>query len=199
MNAAAAASDDESEEAFLDALQAMPIDPIIIADDTSNTRKKKDPKPKRSQEVHISTGSFAGWGGISPLVKLHALAVFIRTSTIHHDRWIAIAGRSFGIDNATRWNSWYSILDIAIKKRPEIMAFLADYRGDLPNTLNDEDWDFLKNTHTFLQPFWQATLRGEKDSATLDHALSTMDLLLHWFEKSKVSLFYIYYAITYAF
>ena len=184
--------------AFLDALRVMPTDPNITADDTTNTRKK-GAKPKRSREADISTGSFAGWGGISPLVKLHDLAVFIRSSTIHHDRWIAIAGRSFGIDNVTRWNSWYSILDVAINKRPEIMAFLADYRGDLPDTLTNEDWDFLKNTHTFLQPFWQATLRGEKDSATLDHALSTMDLLLHWFEKSKVCLFYIYYAITYAF
>ena len=79
------------------------------------------------------------------------------------------------------------------------MAFLADYRRDLPDTLTNEDWDFLKNTHTFLQPFQQATLRGEKDSTTLDHALSMMDLLLHWFEKSKVCLFSIYYAITYAF
>ena len=30
------------------------------------------------------------------------------------------------------------------------MAFLADYRGDLPYTLTNEDWDFLKNTHTFF-------------------------------------------------
>jgi len=172
----------------------MPIDPKITADDTSNTRKK-GAKPKRSREADISTESFAGWGGISPLVKLHALAAFIRSSTIHHDRWIAIAGRSFGIDNATRWNSWYNILDIAIKKRPEIMAFLADYRGDLPDSLTNDDGDFLKNTLAFLQPFWRGTLRGEKDTATLDHALSTMDLLLHWFEKSKVCFLYIYYAI----
>ena len=66
------------------------------------------------------------------------------------------------------------------------MAFLSDYRSNLPNTLTDKDWDILKETHRFLQPFWEATLHGQKETVSLDQTLATMDALLLWFEQQKV-------------
>jgi hypothetical protein len=77
-------------------------------------------------------------------------------------------------------------------KQAEIMVFLSEHRAELPNLLTDEDWDILKETHIFLQPFWQATLGGEKGNSSLDHSLATIDQLLLWFEKQKVYIFLYY-------
>lgn len=52
----------------------------------------------------------AGWRSMGPLGKLHNIDVFIRSSTVHSDAWQRLAGRALGIDNATRWNSWYMLL-----------------------------------------------------------------------------------------
>jgi hypothetical protein len=68
------------------------------------------------------------------------------------------------------------------------MIFQSQYRAELPYLLTDEDWDILMETYTFLKPFWQATLGGEKANSSLAHALATMDKLLLWFEKQKVLL-----------
>lgn len=66
------------------------------------------------------------------------------------------------------------------------MLFLSRYRADLPNQLTDDDWYLLRHTHTFLQPFYQATLRGQDDAASLDQTLAAMDALLLHFEDAKV-------------
>lgn len=127
-----------------------------------------------------------GWGACTTLAILHELAVYIRVSTIHHDEWLHIVGRDLGIDNATRWNSWYKIIDVALQKKAEIMVFLSNHHSELPTSLANHDWDILRETHTFLQPFWEATLDGERANSTLDHSLDTMDSLLLWFEKQTV-------------
>lgn len=129
---------------------------------------------------------FSGWGATSTLTKLHELAVYIRVSTNHHDEWFQIVGRDLGIDNATRWNSWYDIIDVAINKKAKIMLFMSEYHSELPSTLTDQDWDILRETHTFLQPFWEATLGGQREDSGLAFSLSTMDELLLWFEEQKV-------------
>jgi hypothetical protein len=56
----------------------------------------------------------AGWRIIGPLGKLHNIALFIRNSTIYNDAGDDIAGKALGIDNVTRWYSWFRLLDAAI-------------------------------------------------------------------------------------
>ncbi|XP_044717983.1 transposase-like protein [Hirsutella rhossiliensis] len=96
----------------------------------------------------------AGWRSIGPMGKLHNIAVFIRNSTIHNDAWDDIAGRALGIDNITRWNSWFKLLDAAISQ------------------------EVLKMTHELLQPFHQATLEQQMQWASIDQVLENMDILL---------------------
>ena len=74
---------------------------------------------------------YAGWQGISALQKLHDLAVWLRSSSIHSDNWRGTVGISLGIDNATRWSSWYQVIDNAIKKKNQINQFLLDYDREL--------------------------------------------------------------------
>jgi hypothetical protein len=96
--------------------------------------------------------------------------------------------RSLGIDNTTRWSSWYKVIGAALEKKTQIVQFMVDHDKDigLTNLLRDADWDILPKTHTFLQPFTEATLITEGDKASICSTLRLMDGLLNHFEKAKV-------------
>ena len=58
------------------------------------------------------------------------------------------------IDNATRWNSWYKVIDVAIKYKGKFLIFLSEHEADLhDNILTAIDWEMLQKTLDFLQPF----------------------------------------------
>jgi hypothetical protein len=129
----------------------------------------------------------AGWRSMGPLGKLHNIAVFIQSSTVHSDAWQRLAGRALGIDNATRWNSWYMLLRTALEKRDKLMMFQQEHHKALgEDSLTQDDWDVLRLTADFLQPFWQATLAQQKKWSSLDQLLYHMDILLKHFEDAKV-------------
>ncbi|KAM4067442.1 transposase-like protein [Hirsutella rhossiliensis] len=96
--------------------------------------------------------------------KLHNIAVFIRNSTIHNDAWDDIAGKALGIDNITRWNSWFKLLDAAIS----------------------QEGPFIEDDTRVLQPFHQATLEQQMAWASIDQVLENMDILFVQFEDAKV-------------
>lgn len=131
----------------------------------------------------------AGWRSIDPLGKLHNIAVFIRSSTVHSDAWQRLAGLALGIDNATRWNSSYMLLRTALEKKDKLMVFQQEHHKALgDDSLTQDDWDVLRLTADFLQPFWQATLAEEKRWSSLDQLLYHMDILLKHFEDAKVNI-----------
>ncbi|KAL3957309.1 hypothetical protein ACCO45_007887 [Purpureocillium lilacinum] len=128
----------------------------------------------------------AGWRSIGPLGKLHNIAVYIRSATAHSDAWQLLAGRALGIDNATRWNSWYILLRTALEKKEKLMLFQQEHHKSLgEDSLTQDDWDVLKLTADFLQPFWQATLAQQNKWSSLDQLLYHMDILLKHFEDAK--------------
>lgn len=103
--------------------------------------------------------NFTGWQQIAPLRKVHNIAVWLRNSTIHSGIWDKRVSLRLGIDNATRWNSWYNLLDNLLAKQQPVKQFLLDYDnliGD--NILSASDWHFIEKSHRFLQPFASATL-----------------------------------------
>ncbi|KAM4055477.1 transposase-like protein [Hirsutella rhossiliensis] len=121
----------------------------------------------------------AGWRSIGPMGKLHNIAVFIRNSTIHNDAWDDIAGRALGIDNITRWNSWFKLLDAAISQEGPLSVFVNQYHRELEDDILTHDgWQVLKMTHELLQPFHQATLEQQMQWASIDQVLENMDILL---------------------
>ncbi|KJZ70185.1 hypothetical protein HIM_10408 [Hirsutella minnesotensis 3608] len=129
----------------------------------------------------------AGWRSIGPMGKLHNIAVFIRNSTIHNDAWDDIAGKALGIDSITRWNSWFKLLDAAIRQEGSLSIFLNQYHNELEeDILTHDDWQTLKMTHEFLQPFYQATLEQQMEWASIDQVLENMDILFLQFENAKV-------------
>ncbi|KAJ3495229.1 hypothetical protein NLG97_g3545 [Lecanicillium saksenae] len=95
------------------------------------------------------------------------------------------AGRSLGLDNDTCWNSWFILLDIALYLQERVEWYLRKHYKDMQDdylTLNE--WQVLRETIAFLQPFWKITLLTEGHYATLDRTLFTMDVLLKHYTQN---------------
>ncbi|KAG7414862.1 putative AC9 transposase [Fusarium oxysporum f. sp. raphani] len=154
------------------------------------TRKPTHARGKLAATTHQQASNvderFAGWQGIPALAKLHALAVYIRSSALHNDQWYDAVGKQLGIDNITRWSSWHRVISVALKKKPQIIQFTVEHDNDLEgNTLSSRDWEMLERTLEFLQPFYEATLEAEGAMTSISQSLELLDLLLGHCEKWK--------------
>ncbi|KAJ0125960.1 C2H2 type master regulator of conidiophore development brlA [Fusarium oxysporum f. sp. albedinis] len=185
--------------------QLHELDPVEIAAHSDTTmqqehqqeerqeqpaRRSIKARGKRAATTHQQASNndehFAGWQGIPALAKLHALAVYIRSSALHNDQWYDAVGKQLGIDNITRWSSWHRVITIALKKKPQIIQFTAEHDNDLEgNTLSSRDWEMLERTREFLQPFYEATLEAEGAMSSISQSLELLDLLLGHCEKWK--------------
>ncbi|KAL5583979.1 hypothetical protein FOVSG1_015330 [Fusarium oxysporum f. sp. vasinfectum] len=68
-----------------------------------------------------------------------------------------------------------------------LSIFLNQYHEELEgDILTHDDWQVLKMTHEFLQPFYQATLEQQMEWASIDQVLENMDILFLQFENAKV-------------
>jgi len=150
----------------------------------SRSKKRKSTTSKIDKQAY---STFCGWGCLPTLRKLHNLAVWIRASPVRYAQWHDAVGQALGTDNATRWNSWYYIIGVAIKKRVEVAQFIEEHStADTDFALDAMEWDLLEKTHSFLQPFEKSTRMTEQDAASLDRTLKVLDLLLKHYEISKV-------------
>src|SRR2546423_1901119 len=151
--------------------------------------KLKDLKGSKGRK-NKKRDDFTGWRSIGALGKLHNIAVRIKTSDILSDHWRQLSPNlMLGIDNATRWNSWYLLVKRAVSKRSEVMEICRRHKtefGDGKDILTEEEWEQLEGTEEFLQPFYQATLEGQHEFASLDQTLLFMDIIFKHFETAKV-------------
>jgi hypothetical protein len=129
---------------------------------------------------------FGGAGTLPTLRKLHQLAVWVRSYSINSNAWDEAVGLRLGIDNATRWCSWYHLLDRALQKKREIKDFMEEHEVGLEDMrLTSSDWDILSKAHTFLQPFQSLTLLAEGNKSSISQTLVAMDALLLHYEREK--------------
>ncbi|PCD21979.1 hypothetical protein AU210_015782 [Fusarium oxysporum f. sp. radicis-cucumerinum] len=148
--------------------------------------KRPESTAKASQKTGIDE-EYTGWQGIPALQKLHNLAVWLRSSSLHSDNWRNAVGLRLGIDNATRWSSGYKVIDNAIRKKVQINQFLLDHDRELEDTvLSGSHWDLLTKPQAFLQPFASVTLYAEGKCSSVSQSLFLMDALLFHYESSKV-------------
>ncbi|KAM6514041.1 hypothetical protein FALCPG4_18889 [Fusarium falciforme] len=147
---------------------------------------QKGNPPSRSGNRSDSTTRRKGWILIPALRKLHRIGLWLRNSSIQSDAWDERITLRLGIDNDTRWNSWYRMIDNLIRKEQQVKQFLLDYDKALgDNILTSSDWDYLEKTHAFLQPFTSTTLWAQGETATLSQNLMIMDILLRHYEQKK--------------
>jgi hypothetical protein len=102
--------------------------------------KQKSSKSKGKQK---QDDEGASWLSIGPLGKLHNIAVYIRSSELLYNEWIDLTGGALGLDNDTRWNSWYDpLLTTSIKHRAALNEFCFRHRGFLgEDTRSPDDWE----------------------------------------------------------
>ncbi|PWO19522.1 hypothetical protein PtrARCrB10_11976, partial [Pyrenophora tritici-repentis] len=106
-------------------------------------------------------------------------------STIYMDLWRDTVGLQLGIDNRTRWNSWYYFISRAKRMKPQIVEFMFQHEVALgDNRLTGEDWQILDRAHEFLETFAEATLYAEGKSS-IAQPLLIIEILLKKFEDEK--------------
>jgi hypothetical protein len=85
------------------------------------------------------------------------------------------------------------MLLIALELRAAIEAYFQNHESDLEDDeLTSVDWKWLRTIKEFLEPFSQATLYTEGDSAAIDRVLFSMDVLIKHFHLSLVSKTFLY-------
>ncbi|KJZ68903.1 hypothetical protein HIM_11710 [Hirsutella minnesotensis 3608] len=126
-----------------------------------------------------------GWSQLGPLGKLHNIAVHIRANDHRYNLFRRRAGKVLGLDNDTRWNSWFLLLDYALNKEEHIKWYQDKYYDALVDDyLAPQDWQNLREMRNFLQPFWKITLLTECYRSTLDRTLFTMDVLHKHYQQA---------------
>jgi len=153
------------------------------------------------------------WRKRGPVGKLHNVVVFICRSPQRRQRFADIKGLSSDdksnmdhlnlvVDNATRWNSLYLMIDRALKLKNRIDSFCVDNADELHGALKDipqaerqarslsndvlkkDDWEALLEIKTILEKFWQLSERAEGtkiqgDRGILSDYMTTLNGLLN--------------------
>lgn len=79
------------------------------------------------------------------------------------------------ISNSTRWNSWYAMIQRALRTRNTVDNIMG--QKDCPFSFQSDDWTMLEQVYAFLKPFHEATVQTEGDHVTLDKVLFVMDMI----------------------
>jgi len=125
---------------------------------------------------------------LGPLGKAHNIIVYIWSSGGRADHFRKLAGRMILMDNRTRWNSWYNMLQVLLKQKAHVDKFCENFERELQKDLLDlADWKKLRMINDFLQLFSRATLFTEGDEVSIDRTLFTMDILIKHLQISIVS------------
>ncbi|KAG7415018.1 hypothetical protein Forpi1262_v016824 [Fusarium oxysporum f. sp. raphani] len=76
-----------------------------------------------------------GWRRLGPLGKIHNISVHMRENDYRWNLFKKRAGRSLGLDNDTRWNSWFLLLDVALNLQEHVLDGVTKYWEDYYQTL----------------------------------------------------------------
>jgi hypothetical protein len=154
------------------------------------------------------------WRSKGPIGKLHNIVKFIRSSPQRSEYFKRIAHEQeyegyrlseestaeleVVLDNETRWNSTYMMIERALRKQTDIRAFIFALEGEqdeakrIPadDILSNEDWRVLGEVNEILKPLYFQTMRtqgwGKGDShGRLWEVLVGMEYLLEHFEDWK--------------
>jgi len=92
------------------------------------------------------------WRRRGPLGKLHNIIVWIMVTP---QRIHAFKELSGGLmprrDNGTRWNSWYEMLDRAIRLKAALVQTVHNEDALAKDSLSSTDWRTLSQIRDFLQ------------------------------------------------
>jgi hypothetical protein len=176
--------DDEEEDGKEIVRQALPS--------AKGRRKKKNEEPEpssdekemreRGKSIRIIMG---------PMGKLHNHVVHIRSSANRTTWFVKRASKMVPLDNRTRWNSWFTMLNTALEDQVKatIQLYVEHYEDDFSkdDLLTTSEWIQLRTIRDFLH-FYEATQFLQGDRTTLERVLFTIDILKHMITTTLVYL-----------
>ena len=91
---------------------------------------------------------------MGPLGKLHNHVVHIRRLGNHTIWFVKYAGKMISLDNRTRWNSWFIMLNIALEDqvKASIQLYVENYEDAFleEDLLTTSEWIQLRTVREFL-------------------------------------------------
>ena len=118
---------------------------------------------------------------MGPMGKLHNHIVHIRSSANRTTWFVEHASKIIPLDNRTRWNSWFDMLNTALEDpvKAGLQLYVEHYQDDFlkDDLLTTSEWIQLRTIRDFLQHFYEATLFLQGDRTTLERILFTIDIL----------------------
>ncbi len=89
------------------------------------------------------------------LGKLYNIVVYSRASAGRTAKFKQIVGRMIPLDNRTRWNSWFSLLNVALKVELKVDEYVKKNLKSLEDdVLLPQDWVNLRTIYCFLKLFY---------------------------------------------
>jgi hypothetical protein len=122
---------------------------------------------------------------MSSLGKLHNIVVHIRRSAGRTKAFKAQAGVRIPLDNRTRWNSWYNMLQEAVQHEKSIDFYLKGQPDLKLDVLKTKDWDMLRTITRFLERFKVHTKQLESDGDDISQVLPHLLHLRLWINLNK--------------
>lgn len=146
--------------------------------------------------------SATAWQSTPALSKLHKLVKYILASPQRREEFGEITGgrkaKEFDhlgllVDNATRWNSVYRMLNRALCVRKRLEKFVRDHKPENKATyrpkderLSDRDWAYIERLYTALQAFETTTEQSEGFKPLLSDWFISLHMLMHHLHEWKV-------------
>lgn len=126
------------------------------------------------------------WRRLGPIGKLHNIVTYIARSPQRVESFKKISGgKMVHRDQATRWNSFYDMVDWALEKIKEPLQIYTTGADALrEDILFSDDWRILEEIRDFLRSFHRATLVTEGQQSGLEKVIPTLDFLLEEFEQA---------------
>src|SRR5450755_1765199 len=169
--------EDEEQEGEEDEEEVVQLVPPLA--------KPKDKRKKKNEELG-SELLFDERGKnirdiMGPMGKLHNNVVHIRKSANRTTWFKDRTSKIIPLDNRTRWNSWFTMLNIALedKVKAGLQLYVEHYQDDIlkDDILTTSEWVHLRTIRDFLQSFHEATLFLQGDRTTLERVLESIDIL----------------------
>jgi len=129
--------------------------------------------------VIVTHDTMAEWRKMGPWGKAQNITIYLLASPQRRQEFFRLgAGTILHRDNATRWNTGYSMIQSMIWNIDAVDIFCL-HHSDLveEDRLSVDDWEQLADAVSILQPFHSATLRMEGDFAELHNILVELDFL----------------------
>jgi hypothetical protein len=128
--------------------------------------------------IVVTQDTMAVWRRMGPWGKAHNITIYALASPQRRQELKNLGGHTvLQRDNATRWNSGFTMIQSLLRIRDAVDVFCARHIELEQDPLRPDEWDQLADAIDILEPFQSSTLRLEGDDSELFNVLPELDFL----------------------